>query len=121
VKLNLDVSTTASRAQLSQEYIPFFQFRVPEITEQTIAIFWVIIARTIMNWQISAACLVVALPLFFIATVYNRKVAPVEKELHDKFEGVYNQFAKNDPQNAKSTRGPRRSSALILIHYRLSY
>jgi len=35
----LDVTKIAGRAELSKEYISFFQYRVPELIEQTIAIF----------------------------------------------------------------------------------
>lgn len=44
IKLNLNVSKTATRAQLSHEYIGFLQYRLPEVLENIIAIGGAIIA-----------------------------------------------------------------------------
>lgn len=95
-KEKLDVSIAAGRAQLSQEYITFFQYRVPEAIEQIISILGAIIALTLFDYKIALACLIVALPLLYMGQIYNTKVAILQKDYHDDYENLYGVFAKKD-------------------------
>lgn len=92
----LDVSIAAGRAQLSQEYITFFQYRVPEGIEQIIAITGAITALTFFDYRISVACLIVALPLIYMGQIYNTKVAKLQKSYHDDYEKLFMVFASKD-------------------------
>jgi len=95
-KEGLDVSIAAGRAQLSQEYITFFQYRVPEGIEQVISITGAIIALTFFDYRISIACLIVALPLLYMGQIYNTKVARLQKNYHDDYEKLFTVFASKD-------------------------
>jgi ABC-type multidrug transport system fused ATPase/permease subunit len=86
------VSKTAARAELSREYISFFQYRLPEILEQAIAIGGAIIALT---------CLLIVLPLSFITKLYNKKVILLQKTLHDSREEALDIFSSSDPERIK--------------------
>lgn len=101
-KEGLDSSVTAGRAHLSQEYVTFVQYRVPEIAEQTIAILGAVIALAVFDWRISVACLFISIPLIVLSVLYSRNVVKLHSELHDKFEMVYDIFAKKEPIQVKT-------------------
>jgi len=92
----IDTSIVVGRAQLSQEYVSFFQYRVPEALEQVIAIAGAVVALTFFDYRISIACLIAAVPLVYIGQVYNTKVALLQKQYHDDYENLYNIFAKKE-------------------------
>ncbi len=94
----LDVSIAAGRAQLSQEYISFFQYRVPEGIEQIISIAGAIAALTLFDYKISLACLIVALPIFYMGKIYNTKVAVLQRGYHDDYENLYKIFSTGDKE-----------------------
>jgi ABC-type multidrug transport system fused ATPase/permease subunit len=94
---HLSISKTAARAQLSREYITFFQYRVPEIGEQLISIGGALIGLAFFDNRIALACLVVIAPLIVINKVYNRKVISLQATLHDSFEETYDVFSTRDP------------------------
>lgn len=71
----IDHSKGAARAQLSEQLITFFQFRIPEIVEQVITFGGAIIALTFIDWRISIVCLIVGIPLIIIILVYNNKIS----------------------------------------------
>ncbi|MGA2667758.1 MAG: ABC transporter six-transmembrane domain-containing protein [Ignavibacteria bacterium] len=98
LKRRLSVSKTAARAELSYQYISFFQYRVPEIIEQSVAIIGGVIALYFFDWRISVTCLFIIFPLIFISNIYNNKVVALQKEYHDAYEDVYDIFAKKDPE-----------------------
>ena len=75
------VSKTAARAELSREYISFFQYRLPEIIEQAIAIGGAIIALMFFDWRIALTCLLIIVPLSFITKLYNNKAMLLQKKL----------------------------------------
>ena len=54
------VSRTAALAQLSEQYITFFQYRVPEIIEQVVQIGGAVIALAVFDWLISLTCLTIS-------------------------------------------------------------
>jgi ABC-type multidrug transport system fused ATPase/permease subunit len=95
------VSKTAARAELSREYISFFQYRLPEILEQAIAIGGAIIALMFFDWRIALTCLLIVLPLSFITKLYNNKVILLQKTLHDSREQALDIFSTNDPEKIK--------------------
>jgi len=95
--LGIDTSIIAARAHLSQEYVTFVQYRVPEIAEQTISILGAVIALTFFDLRISLVCLFISLPLFILSSLYSRNVVKLHGLLHDQYESVYNIFTKNEP------------------------
>ncbi len=96
------LSVTVARAELSQEYIIFFQHRLPEIFESLIAITGTITALYFFDWIISLACLTVVVPLYFLNTSLGKKIFRLQKGYHDKYEEVYDVFSGNNPSEVKS-------------------
>lgn len=96
------LSKVVARAELSQEYIVFFQHRVPEILESLIAITGTIIALYFFDWIISIACLAVVIPLYVLNTTLGRKIFRLQKIYHDKYEEVYDTFAKKDHNEVRN-------------------
>jgi ABC-type multidrug transport system fused ATPase/permease subunit len=101
-KDNVNASVVTGRAQLSHEYINFLQYRIPELLEQSIAIIGAICALTIFDWRISAACLLVVLPLGIIGQFYNKRVLYLQKDLHDQYETIVDTFVTKKPENIRS-------------------
>jgi ABC-type multidrug transport system fused ATPase/permease subunit len=101
-KEGLDVAIAAGRAQLSQEYITFFQYRVPEGIEQLISIVGAIIALTFFDFRISVACLIVAAPLIYMGQIYNTQVARLQRDYHDDYEKLFTVFAQKDDKELKN-------------------
>ncbi len=101
-KMKLEAGKIAGRAQLSQEIISFFQYRIPEIAEHVIAVGGAIMALTLFDWRISAACLLVTLPLIWMGTIYNKKVAVYQKDLHDDYEKMYDTFTEMKPEKVQT-------------------
>jgi ABC-type multidrug transport system fused ATPase/permease subunit len=91
----------AARAQLSEQFVYFFQYRIPEIIEQSITFGGAIIALTFIDWRISSVCLLVGAPLVIINIIYNKKVSVLQTELHDNYERVYETFSTKNPENVK--------------------
>ncbi len=102
VQHRLSVSKTAARAQLSREYITFFQYRVPEIGEQVISIGGALVGLGIFDFRIAGACLAVVLPLVLINAWYTRRVAALQATLHDSVEETYEVFSTRNPENVRS-------------------
>ena len=96
------VSKTAALAQLSEQYVTFFQYRVPEIVEQVIEISGAVIALAAYDWRISLACSTIVLPLLLINEVYNRRVVLLQKQVHDTFETTYDVFATQQPEEVRT-------------------
>lgn len=92
------VSTTAARAELSREFISFFQYRLPEILDQSISIIGAIIALIFFDFRIALACFGIILPLMLITRLYNNKVINYQKEFHDSREEAFEVFSTRDPQ-----------------------
>jgi ABC-type multidrug transport system fused ATPase/permease subunit len=95
------ISKTAARAQLSREFITFFEYRVPEILEQVIAIGGALIGLLFFDYRISLACLVVVVPLIVINRVYNKRVTTLQSTLHDSVEETYEVFSSEDPERVR--------------------
>jgi ABC-type multidrug transport system fused ATPase/permease subunit len=96
-KMGLESSVLAGRAHLSQQYVTFIQYRMPEAVEQLIAISGAVVALTFFDYRISLVCLLISVPLIIMSVLYNKNVVSLQSELHDKFEMVYDIFAKKEP------------------------
>jgi ABC-type multidrug transport system fused ATPase/permease subunit len=92
------VSKTAALAQLSEQYITFFQYRVPEIIEQVVQIGGAVIALAVFDWRISITCLTIVFPLLLINRIYTRRVSALQKDSHDTFENTYDVFSAQKPE-----------------------
>lgn len=90
------VSKTVARAELSREFINFFQYRFPEIIEQSIAIGGAVIALYFFDWRISLTCLFIVLPLLLITKLYAKKVMKLQTDLHDTKEEAFDVFSTQD-------------------------
>ena len=98
VEHHLNVSKTAARAQLSREYITFFQYRIPEIGEQVISIVGALIGLAFFDHRIALACTIVVAPLILINRLYSKKVVALQSTLHDSYEETYEVFSSRDPE-----------------------
>jgi ABC-type multidrug transport system fused ATPase/permease subunit len=96
------VSKTAGRAELSREFISFFQYRIPEIIEQGFDIVGTMVALVFFDYRLALACLVIAIPLTLIGRVYKNKVSLLQKDLHDGREDAYEAFSTLDPKHVHS-------------------
>jgi ABC-type multidrug transport system fused ATPase/permease subunit len=90
------ISRTAARAELSREYIAFFQYRLPELLEQFIAIGGAITALFFFDWRIAMTCTVIAIPLGAITRFSNRRILRFQIAVHDQQERAYDIFARRD-------------------------
>jgi|WetSurMetagenome_2_1015567.scaffolds.fasta_scaffold26389_3 ABC-type multidrug transport system fused ATPase/permease subunit len=95
-------SKTAALAQLSEQYITFFQYRIPEIIEQTIQIGGTIIALAMFDWRISLTCLTIIFPLLIISRIYILKVGAIQKDFHDTYEDTYDIFTTQKPEEIQA-------------------
>jgi ABC-type multidrug transport system fused ATPase/permease subunit len=102
VEHRLSVSKTAARAQLSREYITFFQYRMPEILEQLIAIGGALVGLAFFDYRLAIACSAVILPLILVNRVYNKKVVALQVALHDSYEETFEVFSTKDPAKVRS-------------------
>lgn len=98
----LSASKTAARAQLSREFITFFEYRMPEILQQLISIIGALIGLWVFDYRIAATCLVVAIPLLIINKFYNQRVVALQAHLHDSFEETYDVFSEQDPEKVRA-------------------
>jgi ABC-type multidrug transport system fused ATPase/permease subunit len=96
------ISKTVARAQLSEQYISFLQYSMPEIVEQIISIGGAVLALAAFDWRISVACLTIILPLTQITRVYTRKVSALQKEYHDNYETTFDVFARQSQDEVKA-------------------
>ncbi len=96
------ISRTVARADLSREYIHFFQYRLPEIIEQSIAIGGAVIALYFFDWRISLSCLFIVLPLLLTTRLYIRKVMKLQSDLHDTKEEAFDIFATQNLDQIKT-------------------
>ncbi len=102
IEQNLSISQTAARAQLSREFIIFFQYRVPEIIEQIIAIGGALIGLSFYDYRIALTCSLVVPPLLFINHVYNKRVLVFQTDIHNSYEDMYEIFSTRNPEAVRS-------------------
>ena len=98
----LSVSRTAARAQLSREFITFFQYRLPEVLEQVISIGGALIGLTFFDIRIASSCFVIILPLLAISMIYKRKIVALQSEFHDSMEETFDVFSTQDPNQVRA-------------------
>lgn len=110
------ISKTVARAELSREFINFFQYRFPEIIEQSIAIGGAVIALYFFDWRISLSCLFIVLPLLLITKLYIKKVTAVQSDLHDTREEAFDVFSTQNIDQIRTYYG-RISKAEQKIAY----
>jgi ABC-type multidrug transport system fused ATPase/permease subunit len=99
---NHPVSRIAARAELSREYIAFFQYRLPELLEQFIAIGGAITALYFFDWRIAMTCTVIAIPLGAMTRFSNRRILRFQTSVHDQQERAYDVFARRDIEQVRS-------------------
>ncbi len=98
----LSMSQTAARADLSRQFITFFQYRVPEVLEQVIAIGGALVSLAFFDWRISLACFFVTVPIVITIQVYRTKVTKLQSSVHDTMEHSYEMFATQDPERVRA-------------------
>jgi ABC-type multidrug transport system fused ATPase/permease subunit len=101
IEKDYSVSKTTARAQLSYEYIVFFEYRMPEIIENIIAIAGAIIALYLIDYRISLTCFGIIIPLFFLSKFYSKKVLLYQKQFHDYYENMFDIFTEKNPVKIK--------------------
>jgi ABC-type multidrug transport system fused ATPase/permease subunit len=101
-KENFSSSKLAGLSQLSEEYIVFFQYRMPEIAEQIIGVGGTMIALATFDWRISVACLTIGLPFIVLTKIYNKKVCALHKDTHDIFENTFDVFTTQKPEEIEN-------------------
>jgi ABC-type multidrug transport system fused ATPase/permease subunit len=99
------ISKTVARAQLSEQYISFLQYSMPEIIDQIISIGGAVIALAVFDWRISVACLTIVFPLIQITRIYARKVSALQKDYHDNYETAFDVFALQSQEEVKAYYG----------------
>ncbi len=120
----LDVAKTAARVELSRDYVTFLKRRVPDFIEQAFDLGGTAIALAFFDWRISVTCLLIVFPLAVINHLYNRKIAGLQKELHDMRESVFEIFARKDIREVRAyyedmARPQRRIANLGALNFGL--
>jgi ABC-type multidrug transport system fused ATPase/permease subunit len=92
----LSPSRAAARAELSREVVGFYQYRVPDFIEQGIDVGGAVIALTIFDWRLGAACATILFPLMILGRLYTRNVAALQKQVHDGQEDIFNVYSTGD-------------------------
>ncbi len=82
----LDPSVAAGRITLSQEYITFLQYRVPELFEQAIAVIGALVGMAVYDIRIAAICFLVVFPILLVKRMYDRRVGVLQAVVHDGLE-----------------------------------
>ncbi len=100
--LGYPTSKTAARAELSREYITFFQYRVPEVIEQFVDIAGAIVALLFFDWRISVTCLLIVLPMGYLTRIYKKRVQYLQSDLHDSREEMFEKFQTQDPEQVRA-------------------
>jgi ABC-type multidrug transport system fused ATPase/permease subunit len=101
IEKDYSVAKTTARAQLSYDYIVFFEYRMPEIIENVIAISGAVIALYLIDYRISLTCVAIVIPLFFLSKIYSRKVGIYQKQFHDCYENMFDVFSEKKPGKIK--------------------
>jgi ABC-type multidrug transport system fused ATPase/permease subunit len=84
------------RTELVKEYITFFKDRLPEIFWQLSASVGAIIAMFFYDYRIGLVCLVVVGPVAYINNLTRKKVASLQKDIHDNQEELYRMIENRD-------------------------
>ena len=97
----LSVGVTTVRAELSREFIYFMQYRMPEILEEGITIGGALIGLSFYDYRIALACAGVVLPVLVIRRLYSRRVLGLQRDVHDRLETAFENFADMDPEQVR--------------------
>ncbi len=89
-------SKMVSRADLAKEYVDFLEYRLPDISWQLTATLGAICALFFYDYRIALVCLLIIPPLFFINTIYNKRVTKLQKITHDNREEIYKKLESRD-------------------------
>lgn len=92
----------AARAELSREVVNFFQYRIPELTEQAVDTAGAVIALAIFDWRLGAACATLLFPTLVLSRRYNARVSSFQKEIHDQQEDIFNIYATRDEKRVQA-------------------
>jgi ABC-type multidrug transport system fused ATPase/permease subunit len=84
------------RSELVKEYIIFFKDRLPEMLWQFSASVGAIIALFFYDYRIGLVCLAVILPVAYINNLNQKKVAQLQKDIHDNQEELYKLIENRD-------------------------
>jgi ABC-type multidrug transport system fused ATPase/permease subunit len=98
----LDAAKTASRVELSREYVSFLQRRVPDFIEQFFDLSGTVIALAFCDVRISLTCLCIVVPLLLLNLLSNRKVLRLQKELHDMRAALFETFQERDIRDIRA-------------------
>src|SRR5512136_1575613 len=71
----LTVAKTASRVELSRDYVAFLKRRVPDFIEGAFDLGGTAIALALFDWRISVTCLLIVFPMALVNRLYNKKVS----------------------------------------------
>jgi ABC-type multidrug transport system fused ATPase/permease subunit len=77
------------RSELVKEYINFLKDRLPEALWQLSASAGAIIALFFYDYRIALVCLAVIGPIAYINNLNRKKVAALQKDIHDNQEELY--------------------------------
>jgi hypothetical protein len=77
------------RAELVKEYIDFFKDRLPQALWQLSASVGAVIALFFYDYRIGIVCLIVVFPVGLINNISRKKVALLQKDIHDNQEELY--------------------------------
>jgi len=77
------------RAELVKEYIDFFKDRLPQALWQLSASVGAVLALFFYDYRIGIVCLIVVFPVGLINNVSRKKVARLQKDIHDNQEELY--------------------------------
>lgn len=77
------------RTELVKEYITFYKERLPEILWELSASVGAIIALFFYDYRIGLVCLMVIVPVAYINNQNRKKVAMLQKDVHDNQEELY--------------------------------
>lgn len=101
-KKQYTVSKTVALTQLSEQYISFLQYRMPEIIDQIVSIGGAVIALAAFDWRISVACLTIILPLVYVTGVYTQRVSALQRDFHDNYEKTFDVFTTQSVEEVKA-------------------
>jgi len=98
----LDAARTATRVELSRDYVTFLKRRVPDFIEQFFDLGGTAIALALFDPRISLTCLLIALPILVINRFSSQKMFALQKEIHDLRESVFEIFARKDIRHVRA-------------------
>jgi ABC-type multidrug transport system fused ATPase/permease subunit len=97
-----NTSRAAARAELSREVINYYQIWIPDLVEQGIDIGGAIIALTLFDWRLGAACATILVPMFFMSRLYNKRTSFFQKQIHDQQEDIFRIYSTNNIEKVQS-------------------